>query len=84
MPAMSKEQSVGFLKSGGMKFDRYETSDVKVRVYDSSATVSGRMARTRAAAGKTASDDWQFTKTYIRRAGKWVVVAFSASPAPAR
>ena len=28
---MSKEESVGFLKSGRMKFDRYQTADIKVR-----------------------------------------------------
>jgi enterochelin esterase family protein len=82
MPMMSKEQSVGFLKSGGMKFDRYQTSDIKVHAYDTAATVTGRLQRTRTVNGKTVNDDWQFTKMYIRRAGKWLVVAFTASPAP--
>jgi hypothetical protein len=27
-------------------------------------------------------DDWQFTKMYVRRDGRWKVVAFSASEAP--
>jgi enterochelin esterase family protein len=83
MPAMSRDQSLGVLKQGVMKFTRYQTSEIKVRTYDSAATVSGKLTRTRAVGGKTADDNWLFTKTYIRRAGKWVVVAFTASPAPA-
>jgi len=29
-------------------------------------------------------DRWQFTKTYVRRQGRWQVVAFHASEAPPR
>jgi len=29
--------------------------------------------------GRTIEDDWQFTKTYVRRAGAWLVAAFHAS-----
>ena len=79
MPVMTKEEAVGFLKSGRMKFDRYQTSDIKVRVYDTAAIVTGRLQRTRTVNGRTVDDDWQFTKTYVRHQGKWLVAAFHAS-----
>ena len=79
MRVMTKADSVGILASGRMKFDRYETSETKFRVYDATAIVTGRLRRTRVVAGATADDDWRFTKVYLRRAGRWQVVSFHAS-----
>ena len=81
MPVMSKSEVLGFARSGRMKFQRYQTSDLKVRVYGDAAVVSGRLQRTRTLGDKTVSDDWRFTKLYVRREGRWQVVAFHASEA---
>jgi Domain of unknown function (DUF4440) len=82
MPVMTKASSFGVLRAGRMKFDRYETSDTSIRVYDRSAIVTGRLRRTRANSGRTFEDDWLFTKTYVRAAdGRWQVAAFHASNA---
>src|SRR5215469_1080278 len=53
MPVMSKSDVLGFARSGRMKFERYQTSDVKVRVYGDAGVVSGRLQRTRALNGRT-------------------------------
>jgi enterochelin esterase-like enzyme len=79
VPPMTKADAIAFVQSGRMKFDRYQTSDIKVRVYDNAAIVTGRLQRSRTIEGRTVEDDWHFTKTYIRRAGKWQVAAFHAS-----
>jgi ketosteroid isomerase-like protein len=79
MRMMTKADAVGMFTSGRMKFDRYETSETKIRVYDSTAIVTGRLRRTRVRAGATVDDDWRFTKVYLRRAGRWQVVSFHAS-----
>jgi enterochelin esterase family protein len=79
MPAMTKGEALALVKAGTMKFERYETSDLKVRLYGSSAIVSGRLKRTRTVDGRTVDDDWQFTKIYVRPQGKWQVAAFHAS-----
>ena len=81
MPVMSKSEVLGFARSGRMKFQRYQTSDLKVRVYGDAAVVSGRLQRTRTLGEKAVNDDWRFTKLYIRREGRWQVVAFHASEA---
>jgi len=81
MPVMSKSDVLGFARSGRMKFERYQTSDVKVRVYGDAAVVSGRLQRTRTLNGKTLDDDWRFIKVYVKRDGRWLVVAFQASDA---
>ena len=79
MRVMTKADSVGMFTSGRMKFDRYETSETKFRVYDATAIVTGRLRRTRVVTGATVDDDWRFTKVYLRRAGRWQVVSFHAS-----
>ena len=79
MPVMTKSQVLSFARSGRMKFLRYTTSDLRVRVYGDAAVVTGRVERTRVLNGQEMADDWRFTKTYIRQNQKWRVVAFHAS-----
>jgi uncharacterized protein (TIGR02246 family) len=81
MRVMTKADAVGMFASGRMKFDRYETSETRFRVYDATAIVTGRLERTRTIAGKTVDDDWRFTKVCVRRDGRWQVVSFHASNA---
>jgi ketosteroid isomerase-like protein len=79
MPVMSRTDVAAFAHSGRMKFLRYQTSELHVRVYDNAAVVTGRLQRTRVLNEREVSDDWRFTKVYVRRANKWRVVAFHAS-----
>jgi len=81
MPVMTKADALKFARSGRMKFLSYRTSDIRVRVYDNAAVVTGRLQRTRSMNGQEISDDWRFTKTYVREAGQWRVVSFHASEA---
>ena len=62
MQVLNKSQSLAILRSGRVKFQSYETSDLRIRVYDSSAVVTGLLHRTRLAQGKEANDEWRFTK----------------------
>jgi hypothetical protein len=81
MPVMTKADVLKFARSGRMKFLSYRTSDIRVRVYDNAAVVTGRLQRTRSMNGQEISDDWRFTKTYVRETGQWRVVSFHASEA---
>ena len=81
MPVMTKAEVLGFARSGRMKFLHYTTSDIRVRVYGDAAVVTGRLQRTRVLNGQEISDDWRFTKMYVRESQKWRVVAFHASEA---
>ena len=79
MQILNKAQSLGILRSGRVKFQRYETSDLRIRVYDNAAVVTGRLERTRMTNAGAANDSWRFTKVYIRHENKWQVVAWHAS-----
>jgi ketosteroid isomerase-like protein len=81
MSVMTKAEALSFARSGHMKFQHYSTSDIRIRVYGDAAVVSGRLERTRSMNGKELSDDWRFTKVYVRQAQRWRVVAFHASEA---
>lgn len=81
MPVMNKTEVLNFARSGRMKFLRYVTSDIRIRTYGDTAVVSGRLQRTRQINGKELSDDWRFTKVYVRQAQQWRVVSFHASEA---
>ena len=80
-PVMTKADLLKFARSGRMKFLSYKSSDVHFRVYDNAAVVTGRLQRTRNMNDKEISDDWRFTKTYVREAGQWRVVSFHACEA---
>ena len=79
MKVLTKADAVSFARSGRMKFLRYRTSDLRVRIYDNAAVVTGRLQRTRSMNGQEISDDWRFTKVYVRQGHQWRVVAFHAS-----
>jgi hypothetical protein len=81
MQVLNRAQSLAILKSGRVKFQRYETSDLRIRVYDNAAVVTGRLLRTRLTAAGEANDSWRFTKVYVRHDNKWQVVAWHASTA---
>ena len=81
MPVMSKAEALTVARSGRMRFERYETSEIRVRRYGDAAVVTGRLLRTRTINGKQMDDDWRFTKVYARQGGLWRVVAFHASEA---
>lgn len=81
MPVMTKTTALNFARSGRMKFLRYQTSDIHVRVYRDAAVVTGRLQRSRTMNGKEVDDDWRFTKIYVRQAHKWRVASFHASEA---
>jgi ketosteroid isomerase-like protein len=83
MPMMTKAEVFRFWRSGRSTITRYETSDLRVRLYASTAIVTGRLIRERDFNGRQLVDDWQFTKVYVRRQHRWQVVAYQASPSPA-
>jgi len=82
MAPMTKAEAVAFARTGRMRFERYETSQIKVRTYGDTAVVTGRLQRTRTVDNRQRADDWRFTKVYTRQAGTWRVVSFHASDSP--
>jgi ketosteroid isomerase-like protein len=81
MPMFDKKQSLAIWKTGRMKFNRYETSDLGFKIFGDTAVVTGALVRERNFVGKDIHEDWRFTKVYVKQDGKWRVVAWHASDA---
>ncbi|MBI3651095.1 MAG: DUF3224 domain-containing protein [Acidobacteria bacterium] len=79
MALMTKPEVIGIWRSGRLKFQRYQTSDLRIKIYQDTAIVTGRVERSRTINSKAVDDDWRFTKVYMRRAGNWQVIAWHAS-----
>jgi hypothetical protein len=79
MPFMERADAVGIWRSGKVKFQRYQTSDLRIRVYDNAAVVTGQVERTRLTNGQEVNDVWRFTKVYVRGTNGWQIVAWHAS-----
>ena len=82
MAVLNRADAVGMARSGRIKFTKYETSGVSVRIFGDTALATGRLERIRERNGQVAEDHWQFTKVYRRQHGRWRVIAFHASEAP--
>ena len=79
MSPMSKADLLRFWRTGRSIITTYETSELRIRVYADAAVVTGRLRRERNFNGRMLGDDWRFTKVYVRRGGRWQVVAYQAS-----
>ena len=64
---------------GGTKYDVFRNHGSKVRVYGDAAVVTGITRVEGNSDGKPYALDFQFTDTYIRKPGGWVIVASHAS-----
>ncbi len=82
MAPMSRSEALAVIRTGRMRFERYDTSDVKVRRYGDTAVVTGRLQRTYMRGDTRRQDDWRFTKVYLRQNSAWRVISFHASEAP--
>lgn len=82
MRPFTKDDLKAFWRSGRSNITRYETSDVTVRGYDETAVVEGRLTREESFSGRVNTNEWRFTKIYVKRDGDWKVVSYHASPLP--
>ncbi len=78
MRPMGKSDVLDFARSGRMKFQRYETTDVHVAVSGDSAKVKDLVHRTRTINNERVEDHWQFVKNYVRQSGRWRVGSWEA------
>jgi hypothetical protein len=69
-------------KSGKIKFESRELSDVDVRVYGNTAVVTGKVTQKSTNNGTDTSGENLFTRVYVKHNGRWVSVANQATAIP--
>jgi ketosteroid isomerase-like protein len=70
-----KSQDKTDLSSGDLKFQSMELSDMRVRVYGDTAVAAGTNTLNGTYKGQDISGKYRFTDTWVKRNGKWQVVA---------
>lgn len=73
---------VADMKSGAQMFESMTNDDVKVRVYGDTAIVTGRTKQKGQYKGQASLSPTMFTRVYVRRDGRWQLVANSSSVHP--
>ena len=78
----SKERMLADVKSGELKYSSIMLDDLNVRVYGTTAVVTGR----RTVHGKHGAADFsgadRFLRVYVKQGGQWRAVAFQATRIP--
>lgn len=74
-----KAQDKADLSSGDLKFESMDVGDLKVHVYGNTAVASGTNTLKGTFKGQPISGTYRFTDTWVKRDGKWQVVASQAT-----
>jgi ketosteroid isomerase-like protein len=67
------------LSSSDLKFQSLEVSDLRVRVYGDTAVAAGTTALKGTFKQQDISGTYRYTDTWVKRNGKWQVVASQAT-----
>jgi len=78
----TRAEEVAQFGAGKVAYDVFRNRDSKVRFYGDAAVVNGVTVVKGSADGKPFAGEFQFTDTYVRRGGEWVIVASHASRLP--
>lgn len=78
----SKAQVVSSLKGSAGPSPKFYTEDVRSRAYGDTVILIGRVIAEWEQAGKKVREQSRYTDTYVRRQGRWQVVASHLSNVP--
>ena len=70
------------LVSGRTRYQSLQPSDVQVRVYGTTGVVTGILRSVALVAGKESRTDMRFTNVWVRRDGRWQMVAWQSTRLP--
>lgn len=82
MPLFTPREAFGVLRSAHMRFESYESRDVRYTFARGTGVVTGRLQRVRVMGDRKVTDDWLFTKVWVHDRSGWRLFAFHSSPAP--
>ena len=77
---VTKEALLGNLRSGELHFEAIHPDDVKLRVYDGTALVTGRTSMRGTHKRTPFAFNSRYTHTYINKFGHWQMAAAQGTP----
>jgi ketosteroid isomerase-like protein len=78
----TKAQMVSAYDSGSIKYESVKFDDLKVHAYGDTAVVTGRSTVKGQDGGKDISGQSRYTRVYVKRQGRWQLVATQTTTIP--
>jgi len=78
----TKAQMVSAYDSGSIKYESVKFDEIKVHAYGDTALVTGRQTLKGQDNGKDISGKFRYTRVYVKRQGRWQLVATQATRIP--
>jgi ketosteroid isomerase-like protein len=78
----TKAQMVSAYESGSIKYESVKFDDLKVHAYGDTAVVTGRSTVKGTDGGKDISGQYRYTRVYVKRQGRWQLVATQTTTIP--
>jgi ketosteroid isomerase-like protein len=75
----TKQDTVSARKSGQLRYDDINVSDMVVRVYGDTAVVTARADVKGHQLGEDFSGPYRYTRVWVRRTGHWLAVSYQAT-----
>ena len=75
----TKKDALSFRKSGQLRYDTIDVSDMVVRVYGDTAVVTARADVKGHQLGEDFSGPYRYTRVWVRRTGRWQAVSYQAT-----
>lgn len=75
----TKQDSVSARKSGQLRYDTINVTDMVVRVYGDMAVVTARADVKGHQLGEDFSGPYRYTRVWVRRSGRWQTVSYQAT-----
>lgn len=76
---ITKADTVAARRSGQLRYDSIEISEVMVRVYGNTAVVTARAAVKGTDLGEEFDGAYRFTRVWVRRSGRWQATSYQAT-----
>ncbi|MGA7906630.1 MAG: nuclear transport factor 2 family protein, partial [Candidatus Sulfotelmatobacter sp.] len=75
----TKQDTVSARKSGQLRYQAIDVSDMVVRVYGDTAVVTARADVKGHQLGEDFSGPYRYTRVWVRRGGRWQAVSYQAT-----
>ena len=75
----TKQDSLSARKSGQLRYDNINVTDMVIRVYGDTAVVTARADVKGHQLGEDFSGPYRYTRVWVRRSGRWQTVSYQAT-----
>jgi ketosteroid isomerase-like protein len=75
----TKKEAISARRSGQLRYDNIDVSDMVVRLYGDTAIVTARADVKGHQLGEDFSGPYRYTRVWVRRTGRWQAVSYQAT-----